>query len=326
MKPSVTGGAALEASLDAAAAPSPEASGVLPPELVEVLVRLRVLDGVPFEYLVPDSELLPEESIRFFHLDRNWTDALVQGVLSVGATTTRDRIDVATRWATVRDALDEAEHDARASIAALPPVAGDAEAVTGFVVRSRAISGWPGVAVRAYRRNAEETGGDPLSGLEELRLLRLERLAPAVLLALIDGVPDQVHLEEPRAGIQFGVDEEPSSSGARIQVALRHPGTGKRVQRSGKDVPVGVPFRSGSPGVVAVSDLVAALLEADGKAPASGRVLGGSVGPAELALQMLQLPYRQVFGEDDAPAEFGDVFSAHGELTLTKLAAAWRTS
>ncbi len=32
----------------------------------------------------PDSALLPEESIRWFYLDRRWTDALVQGALSVG--------------------------------------------------------------------------------------------------------------------------------------------------------------------------------------------------------------------------------------------------
>ena len=42
-------------------------------------------------YLVPDAELLPLESIRFFYLDRAWTDALVQGALSVGTVNTADR-------------------------------------------------------------------------------------------------------------------------------------------------------------------------------------------------------------------------------------------
>ena len=41
---------------------------------------------MPFSYLVPDADLLPIESIRFFYVDRAWTDALVQGVLSVGTT------------------------------------------------------------------------------------------------------------------------------------------------------------------------------------------------------------------------------------------------
>ena len=48
------------------------------------LARLRLLEGVPFAYLVADSELLPPESIRFFYLVRNWSDALVEGALSVG--------------------------------------------------------------------------------------------------------------------------------------------------------------------------------------------------------------------------------------------------
>ena len=325
MKASITGTAALSVALAAAGSTRSPAGGVdgepgvLPPELVDLLVRLRVLEGVPFEYVVPDERLLPPESIRFFHLDRNWTDALVQGLLSVGAVTTRDRIDVAARWAEVRDAVDAAEHDVRAALSGAPPVTGDAEAVTGFLVRSRAVSGWPGVAVRAYRRIGPETAGDPLSGLEEMRMLRLERLAPAVLLALVDGVPDQVHLEEPLAGIQFGVDEEPASAGGAITAALKDPATGRRVQRGGEDVAVPVPFRRGAPGVVAVAKLVAALRKAD-----TDGVLGPTLGPAEYALQMLQLPYRQVFGETDAAAPVGRFHNVRADLTIEALTAAWR--
>lgn len=327
MKASITGAAALSVAMAAAASTKtpPDTEGVagepdiLPPELVDILVRLRVLDGVPFEYVVPDERLLPPESIRFFHLDRNWTDALVQGLLSVGAVSTRDRIDVAARWPAVRDAVDAAEHDVHAKLSGAPSVTGDAEAVTGFLTRSRAISGWPGIAVRAYRRTAPETGGDPLSGLEEMRMLRLERLAPAVLLALVDGVPDQVCIEEPRAGIQFGVDEEPAAAGGAITAALKDPATGRRVQRGGGDVAVPVPFRRGAPGVVAVANLVAALQAAD-----SEGVLGPTMGPAEYALQMLQLPYCQVFGETDAPAPVDDFHVVRADLTIEALTTVWR--
>ncbi len=320
MKASTTGAEALRSAVTAATSRPSSGGGApaLPPELVDVLVRLRVLEGVPFDYLVPDSELLPEESIRFFFLDRGWTDALTQGVLAVGAVTTRDRMDVAARWPEVRDAVDAAEHDVRAHLSGAAPVTGDAEAVTGFLVRSRAISGWPGVAVRAYRRTGPEQAADPLSGLEEMRLLRLERLAPAVLLALVDGVPDQVHLEEPRAGIQLGVDEEPDGAGGGITVALKDPATGARVRRGGADVAVAVPFRRGSPGVVAVSALVEALRAAD-----TGGVLGPSLGPAEYSLQMLQLPYRQVFGETDSAAPLGDLYSVSAALTIAALTRAW---
>jgi hypothetical protein len=316
MKQTFDGKTALRAAVDAAAgAGQADGQDVLPDELAQTLVRLRILEGVPFEYLVPDEELLPEESIRFFYLDRNWTDSLVQGLLSVGATTTRDRIDVAARWPAVRDAVDEAEHDARAALTGAGSVRGDAETLTGFLVRSRAISGWPGVQVRAYRRTSAEQAGDPLSGLEEMRLLRLERLSPAVLLALIDGIPTQVHLEEPRAGIQFGVDEDPDGT---LTVALKDPADGHHVQSAGKDVTAPVPFRKGGPGVVAVSALAQALLDAD-----TGQVLGPSLGPAEYALQMLQLPYRQVFGETDEAPAFDTLLDVPATYSIATLTGIW---
>jgi len=57
--------------------------------ITEWLSRLRLLDGVPFPYIVPSDGMLPNESIRFFHLDRNWLDALVDGALSTGVLDSR---------------------------------------------------------------------------------------------------------------------------------------------------------------------------------------------------------------------------------------------
>ena len=57
--------------------------------ITEWLSRLRLLDGVPFPYIVPSEGMLPSESIRFFHLDRNWLDALVDGALSTGVLDSR---------------------------------------------------------------------------------------------------------------------------------------------------------------------------------------------------------------------------------------------
>ena len=57
--------------------------------IIKWLTRLRLLDGVPFPYIVPSDGMLPNESIRFFHLDRNWLDALVDGALSTGVLDSR---------------------------------------------------------------------------------------------------------------------------------------------------------------------------------------------------------------------------------------------
>lgn len=46
--------------------------------LMEFLVRLAMFYPVPYEYLVAHERLLPRESMRFFYVDNNWLDALIQ--------------------------------------------------------------------------------------------------------------------------------------------------------------------------------------------------------------------------------------------------------
>jgi hypothetical protein len=276
---------------------------VVPAELRHFLARLRLLHGVPFSYLVPDAALLPLESIRFFHVDRAWTDALVQGVLSVGTITTADRAQLASTYPHVRDEVDEAERFVRT-----PPaekrLAGPGGAITGFLMRSRAVSGWPNLHVRAYRRDVladDALTTEAESHPDRLKVLRLERLAPAVLLALFDGVPAVVHVEEPRQGIQFGVriDTAAPPSQRRAKVPVRRCDTGASVPPANPSAPKGtldasnsvdVPFRPGAPGVI---DMAVLRDRLRAKAPAAGPTLD----PNEFALQMLRFPYRQVFGD-----------------------------
>ena len=85
----------------------------MPAELRNWLVRLRLLEGVPFANLVADSELLPPESIRWFYLDRRWTDAIVQGALSVGTINTDDRTILTANYPAIRSELDHEERNVR---------------------------------------------------------------------------------------------------------------------------------------------------------------------------------------------------------------------
>lgn len=250
-----------------------------PTTVLDMLGAIRLLDKVPFEYLVPDDELLPAESIRFFHLDRNWTDALVDGAVAAGAFTTRDRMIVAARHQEIRDEVDRSELNLRSSSPELQPPAGRA---SGFLLRSALVSCWPGLRVWAYGDHDD----DRVVGL---RTLRLVRLAPAVLFAVFDGTASRIFIEEPRSGVQFGVDPRPGSSAA-FEVNPRDPDTGDRVGD-----PVRVPLRS-SVGTVNVVSLVDRLLD---EAPAA---LGTTMSTSELALQLIQYPYRQEFStEEPAP-------------------------
>lgn len=267
-----------EAFSTATAPPAPDEETGLPSEVAAFLAHLRLMEGMAFQYLVPDGDLLPPESIRFFYLDRNWTDATVDGALAAGTFTTAERATLAARYAEVRAAVDVAERNVWADRTGGDGHDGPAEVATGFLLRSRAVSGWPGMHVRAYRRGSETP----------MRMLRIERLAPAVLLALVDGIPDLMVLEEPRQGIQFGVD---AVAGGGFEANVRDPADG-----SFTGTTRGVPFRSGSPGVIDMTALRERLVN-------TGEV-GGELDSAEYALQMLQLPYQQWFG--DAPGEMPD--------------------
>jgi len=277
---------------------------VVPREVARFLARLRLLVGVPFAYLVPDSDLLPPESIRFFYLDRAWTDAIVQGALSVSTMNTADRAQLESLYRFVRNEVDEEERLVR-----LPGgeavQQGPAGPVTGFILRSRAVSGWPGLHVRAYRQElgVADDASIPESDPRRIKLLRMERLAPAVMFVLFDGIPAVVHIEEPRQGVQFGVRLTPTGTPNQFQatVVARDATTANNVPG---DAMVNVPFRAGSPGVIDLQRLNKSLINiAETK-------IGPDVDAAEFALEMLRFPYRQVFGDPNAggPAPIGLVF------------------
>ena len=291
--------------------------GVVPAEIVRFLARLRLLEGVPFSYLVPDAELIPTETIRFFYLDRNATDALVQGALSVGTVNAADRVQLAELYPTVRTEADQAERLVRMKDADAPAVdaqgrpIGAGGPISGFVLRSRLVSGWPGMHVRAYSTDTlpddRTIPGMDISP-DRVRLLRMERLAPAVLFVLFDGVPAVVHLEEPRSGIQFGVrlDDvaDPAKQTAVVTVRdVAHPNNGPLTKPNGDERTVPVPFRAGSPGVINMTKLN------DDLRNITQANMGPTIDAAEYAMQMLRFPLRQVFG-DTTVAQDVDSFVA----------------
>jgi hypothetical protein len=259
------------------------------------LGRLRLLHGVPFAYLVPDDGLLRPESVRFFHLDRRWNDALVEGALSVGTFDTRDRSTLHEAYPTLRGVIDDAERRERLE----PPSSSlPAANVTGLLLRSGAVSGWPGLHVGATRR----VGGDHIP----VRLLRMERLAPAVLLVLFEDIPDQVTVAEPGAGIQFGVE---AVDDGKWELPVRDPARSDGGLLPTRPVPV--PFRKGSSGVIHIVKLLEELGEK------GGLISSGDNDSAALALQLLRRPYIQPFGSDgpfgsdaadDAPGDPGGGF------------------
>lgn len=261
----------------------------IPAALRSWLVRLRLLEGVPFGNLVADTELLPPESIRWFYVDRRWTDALVMGALSVGTVNSDDRTQLTANYEAIRTELDQEERNARRK-PGTPRYAGSVDAVSGFILRSQAVSGWPGLHVRAMSADPVDVPDNaffPDDDPNRMRLLRLERLAPAVLFCLFDGIPKVVHIEEPRQGVQFGFD--PGATDGSFSYQPRDVATFADLPGT----PLPVPFRA-TAGATGVIDIEQVQKDLVGR---PGTHVGGTVDAAEYALQLLRFPYRQVFGD-----------------------------
>jgi len=178
----------------------------IPQPILDWLARLRLLYGVPFEYLVADARMMPTESIRFFFVDRNWTDRLVDGAMSIGSSSSRHLVQNAVAARAVRRGVDRAEPRLRAQLRnkPAPEAAVEDGLISGFLLRSIAVSGWPGIEAAAYT-DAKRT--------QPLDLVRIDRLAPDLLFCLFtgDAIPACVLVREPPETLHFGVQTQDQS-------------------------------------------------------------------------------------------------------------------
>ncbi|NEO55270.1 MAG: hypothetical protein F6K54_20670 [Okeania sp. SIO3B5] len=140
---------------------------VLPTDVQQWLTNLSQLKLVPFNYLIPDEALLPPESIRYFCVDPLWVECLRDGALSIGRVLSIDyRADLAHRQ----------------QLPTLP-------LISGVLLRSAVVSGWPHLGVTGYPENydllweTEEYLPNP-DQPDTLKIWRLDRLAPDLLLVL----------------------------------------------------------------------------------------------------------------------------------------------
>jgi hypothetical protein len=281
----------------------PEDSPVagLPPYMESFLAHVRMLVGVPFEYLVPHPDLLPDESIRFFYLDRSWADRMVDGANAVGQIGSREQAHYHAHAPNVSQQLDLSERMVRLlqrktdfdSAKHTVSGGGPAGVVTGLILRSAAVAGWPQMDVRAYRTDLPEPldTSAPASIAAQLKPLRIERIAPAVLIALFDGEPALVILEEPHHGVRFGV----RADGATLTVPLRN-ATGTSLTRNQNALTIPVPTRLNNPSVVRVKALRDALEAHKTPSPPSTPPQAiTQTGSAAFAISVLDPPWRQRF-------------------------------
>ena len=261
----------------------------VPQAILDWLARLFILEGVPFEYIVANPAMLPMESIRFFVMDSNWLYRAVEGAVSAGVSSSRDVIatlnaledqlgqNVPANALTLRSRDRGLKVDA--TISQAPAVAW-----SGCLIRSVAVSGWPGIEV-----TASDAGGTNLT------LIRMDRLSPNVLFCLFQGVATTINAMEPPETLHFGVFFQ-NSLGCVFLRYIGYNGStpGMQVQ---PNVQQGVQFRSNTayPGVVMTSatatGLQNALISNELMAPDQ------TLTSAEYAIQMVQAAGLQTFEE-----------------------------
>ena len=146
--------------------------------------------------------MLPKESLRFFYLDPSWIASLVDGALSIG------RVNRGHDNAVHKQALMDTD------------TVQSQEIVSGFLLHSSVVKGWPNLQVNAYdytfptdANTAEQAKDDPIPATSdsELKCLRMERLSDSILLALFQGDVKVLDIHEKPETVHFGLDATGSS-------------------------------------------------------------------------------------------------------------------
>ncbi|KAH6950291.1 hypothetical protein BKA56DRAFT_713066, partial [Ilyonectria sp. MPI-CAGE-AT-0026] len=144
------------------------------------------LGNIPAHYLLPDPSFLPEETLRFFFVDENWTDALVDGALSLanhwGATPKEDYCRTAIKKA-INTRLSLPDKELGGWHTQMPKY--------GFMLRSQILAQFPDISVTvrfsAERPKAMDDSGNPQP--TQASILVQKRLSPDTMYCLFDCAP-----------------------------------------------------------------------------------------------------------------------------------------
>jgi hypothetical protein len=163
---------------------------------------------------------------------------------------------------------------------------------SGMLLRSAAVSGWPGLEVTAF--GAIDQQNLPNPDLEsEIGLLRMDRLSSDVMLCLWPTVPAVVTIEEPHEGVAFGFEDPPNVQDEGDYLYLRSldpasygmPVAGKQINANDPKSPVINSYRQ-----IAISAGGGLLSQISGLLPGNP-----TVQARDFAIEMIKTPERAVF-------------------------------
>jgi hypothetical protein len=262
----------------------------VPASVQNWLGQAMLLYGVPFRYLVPDAEMLPPESIRFFYMNLDWINAMLQGACSVGRASETDELadqllrarffEMSEKLALELRVSAKAAADERRGeeASAAPPAPMLHWPLTGFLMRSAAVESWIGLESTASGVSA---AGQPITSLQ---ILRMDRLAPDILLCIYNGKVTHIEAKEPPEGIHFGAVSK--GSGYEKTALRKTSGVARTTDGKGLEVPT-------RGRTVSVAELAAGICKAL-------QVEQRNFTSAEFAVQMIESPAKVTFESTEA--------------------------
>ncbi|MDR2547865.1 MAG: hypothetical protein LBC96_10285 [Lachnospiraceae bacterium] len=212
----------------------------IPEDLRDYADELRLLKGIPLTYLLADPASLSAESIRFFVLDVNWTDSLLDGAFSLGRVCMRDIASDQLALAAVSKSREyqhtprmkrmHPNHKPVANPTANADV--DFQIVSGFILRSELVKRMKGLHLHGFDAAGAPTADDEGTPLP---ILRMDLVADDIMLCLFAGRVHEIMISEPQMGLCFGVstvDDKGGNVSRRIDLrsTLESPDIGKRIE------------------------------------------------------------------------------------------------
>ena len=167
---------------------------LFPESVAGFLAECLKLRNIPYNYLISDERLLPDESLRFFKVDDLWLKALMYGALSLGESIAMKKTN---------EIIDNIIADSNKNI----PITASNKAFVkyGVMIRSEVIAGWPGLQVEAY--------------LGELNIALFHKvyLSDEVMLCLFANTFDRLVFYLPQGASHFGFERKSNNQTVLIE-------------------------------------------------------------------------------------------------------------
>jgi hypothetical protein len=211
------------------------ASADVPPAVTKWFADTSLLIDIPFSYLVPDENLLPAESMRFFQVDAHWMDMLLDGAASLGRVIGQDL-----------------EHEQVLNDAFRFPYR--TQGLSGVLIRSEIVAGWPDLVVLGYTSADDKTPQQPI---------RRAVLSKNVLLCLFKGSLQMLDVQLKPEALHFGLDDADSGEeGAYVKLLRKADGSSDKV------VVKSIPWRNPSQQVLDITTLATHIQTVQGRSTA----------------------------------------------------------